>query len=147
MAFMLSDFTDDQLAALFAVTPRTVRNWRTRGAPVAVRLALVLLGGNLSPIHPDWQGWVIAPDGRLCTPGGVCVTASQVSHMNMAFNERDLLRGDLRRLERRVADLTRCLPTADVIPFPNNAAGDDDRRCRAACISFLPESPPRRPGR
>lgn len=57
-----------ELARLFEVTPRTVHNWSSKGAPPLVMRRLWELDGRLDALHPAWAGFKIGANGKLYGP-------------------------------------------------------------------------------
>ena len=115
-------FTCGDLKRILGVSERTLRRWReAKRIPRAVYLWLLYARGELGQHHHHWEGWRInLRTGELIAPNGIAVTASQIAHLNMAFNERDLLRSDNRELRKRLGGMIERqeLKPARIIPFP-----------------------------
>lgn len=69
-----SDYSVEQVATVFQVTPRTIRNWVRYGPPTYVVERLSLPSGS----HPDWIGYKLR-DGFVITPEGESVSKHQIS--------------------------------------------------------------------
>ena len=120
-------FTPDSFCQLLGISRRTYRRWQQdiNTVPRPVLLWLHVRRCHLDQFHEDWNGWHInLKTGELVSPNGVAFSASQIEHMNMAFNERDLLRLEVKRLRYRRSTTREQPPkqtTAKILPLPKVA--------------------------
>lgn len=105
-------------ARLFGVTIPTWQRWEDHeAAPIAVRVALMLLGGHLP--HLEWQGWRFNPvDGLLWSPEGYAFHPGDLRSLhylrasNLAYQREIATLRDGKHIEQEPSYLE------NVIPFP-----------------------------
>ena len=120
-------FTPDSFCQLLGISRRTYRRWQQdiNTVPRPVLLWLHVRRCHLDQFHEDWNGWHInLKTGELVSPYGVAFSPSQIEHMNMAFNERDILRLENKHLRSRTLKRNGQhdkQETAEIIQFPKIA--------------------------
>jgi len=122
-SLILGLVTPEQFCQHYKITMRTFHRWNRNPEkiPGYVHDWLSIKRGDLSDINPNWSGWFINHrTGELVAPSGLAVTYSQIEHMSMAFNERDLLRRDNRLLRKKIGKSknTPVPGTAKILKFP-----------------------------
>lgn len=75
-------------AALFTVTPRTIRNWDRRGAPGWAMRELLTKDRQLGGLHHAWHGWRIGWDGVLYGPDRIRLKPEALHHAGLFFGRR-----------------------------------------------------------
>jgi transcriptional regulator with XRE-family HTH domain len=84
------------LSEYLGVSERTVRNWESKGAPVAVVKLMQLLSNDLSHLGGDWTGFyfyngeLMSPEGDYIRPGEI--RASPYLKMSNQFRAEEIIR-------------------------------------------------------
>lgn len=92
----------EETAALCGVTSRTIRDWDRGARPVpfyAWQILKTLGAGMLPAQHASWKGWRLRGE-YLLTPEQLCYTAGEIQAMFLLRQEVQLLKKDLRQLQR-----------------------------------------------
>lgn len=88
-------FQDEQeLAAFFKVTERTVRNWKKRRMPQSVQSCLELMSGRLDCLGKPWRGFRLTPEA-IESPDGDFIYAYEVRAIAYVYQAAGIERARL----------------------------------------------------
>lgn len=83
-----------QVAWLFDVTEKTIRNWEKKGAPVYVNRFMKLFDGRLDFFGPQWQGLRITPEFIQSDDGKDFVYPGEIRGIRYLYLAADMNRGE-----------------------------------------------------
>lgn len=93
-----ANLTAHQLSELTGASVPTVRRWKrfNRAPIIVVRYLTLKFRGELSLIHPHWDGWTLRRDGKLHSPEGHSFTFGEVRAIPLQYGQIRELQGELR---------------------------------------------------